>query len=440
MRVSRRTLLTGAVAGLGVVVLGDVADLFGTPPSRPAPKGGREALQPDPDDLLDLPPDFHYRVISREGDQLAAGGVVPGRFDGQAAFAGERGVVLVRNHELHPVQEDVAFADVGLADAVYDRGAVGGTTTLVLDERGDRVVEYVSLAGTAVNCAGGPTPWGTWLTCEETESRRGAHGFRKDHGWVFEVDPSSGGDPRPIEGMGRFQHEAVAVDPDTGDCYLTEDVDEPNGLVYRFRPHEPLGGRGSLHEGGELAALACSLRGEHIRELAAITEVGTTLQCRWRRVPDPSALTHDPMSTRRQFGDGEVTRGHKLEGAWWGDGRAHLVSSYADGEHQGQVWSFDPEHQTLTLDVRFGADRGDVAGDRPDNITVSPWGGVLLAEDGDGDQYLVAVGDDGDAWPLARNALNDGEFAGVVLSPDRTTLYANLQTPGITYAITGPFG
>jgi hypothetical protein len=159
-------------------------------------------------------------------------------------------------------------------------------------------------------------------------------------------------------------------------------------------------------------------------------------------VPDPLATT---VSTRTQLT--EVTRSRKFEGAWWGNGSAYIVCSYARnsdgsvGQHDGQVWRHDPGRGTLTLEVNFGVNP-DTASDNPDgpdNITVSPWGGVILAEDGEGVQHLLAVTPDGATLLLARNARDDGEFTGVTFSADRRTLYANLQQPGITFAVTGPF-
>ena len=142
-----------------------------------------------------------------------------------------------------------------------------------------------------------------------------------------------------------------------------------------------------------------------------------------------------------------MTRGRKIEGAWWGDGGAYVVASYAREEspvqHDGQVWFYDPQRSTLTLKVRFGVNPNpdqDGAFDGPDNITVSPWGGLILAEDGEGVQHLVGVSASGEPFPLARNEQADGsEFAGPVYSHDKKVLFGSVQNPGIMYAITGPW-
>ncbi|MFD4204627.1 alkaline phosphatase PhoX [Micromonospora tulbaghiae] len=249
----------------------------------------------------------------------------------------------------------------------------------------------------------------------------------------------------------------MAVDPYTHSIYLTEDASGPNGLYFRWTP--PTGfraGKGALRAlaqrpdggtAGSLAAMRC-LRGDaHVADLSEATTPGTRYRVEWVEVPDRDART---VSVRKQFTDAEVTRSRKLEGAWWGDGGAYFVASYArhdDGsanEHDGQVWFYDPRRQTVTLKTIFGvntdpeADHGNYDG--PDNITVSPYGGVILAEDGAGVSHLVGVTEQGKAYPLARNELNDSEFTGPTFSADGKTLFANIQSPGYVFAITGPWG
>jgi secreted PhoX family phosphatase len=464
---TRRRLLIGSGAvGIGVVVAAVTGRSEGGEPSTPttartdvAPR----SLVPDPDGVLDLPDGFEYRILSREGDQLrGGGGTVPGRFDGMGAFeAPDGGVGLVRNHELGgPRHEPMR----GPADLTFDPASPGGTTTLILDGSGAVVAEHISLAGTSTNCAGGVTPWGTWLSCEENEGRVGRNGATVDHGWVFEVHPfdmDANRDPTPLRAMGRFAHEAVVVDPTTGVCYLTEDNEHPAGLLYRFEPTTPLGGLHSLRDGGVLSALHV----DGVDDLSVFDEVGTELEVAWKEVPDPLARR---QSTRRQFSwvdlsdrsspkiveqpGGAITRSHKLEGAWWGEGRAVFTASFArtsgedwsEGAHDGQVWSYDPRRSVFRLEAHFPVNRDPEGAtaemvDGPDNITANPFGGVLVCEDGEGAQHLVAVHEDGSHTLFARNALNTSEMAGVVFSPDATTLYVNILGPGHTLAITGPF-
>ncbi len=450
MALSRRELLTRGAAGAGVIAVGNLAGVFGAPLASAHTQGkegrpgrGRDTgygeLRTDPAGLLDLPAGFRYSIVSQEGMPLTGGpGVVPGRFDGTGTFpARHKGTYLVRNSE-YGSAFPAATPVVGDPSITYDPVAPGGTTTVLLDKHDHVVSELVSLAGTASNCAGGITPWNTWLTCEEDESKAGVSGQTKDHGFVFEVDPDNPANtvPEPITGMGRFPHEAVAVDPRTGACYLTEDASGPYGLVYRYEPNDTSRAYGALHDGGALTAMSCSVYGIHVPDLATFSDPGTTLRVDWVPVPDPLAAT---LSTRKQFADTEVTRARKFEGTFWGDNRAYIVCSFREGVHAGQVWSYHPGHQTLRLEVFLPIDDTDLPGDSPDNICVSPYGGLILAEDGSGIQYLLCVDDDGEASAFARNARDDSEFTGCVFSPDRRTLFANIQEPGITFAITGPF-
>ncbi|MEU5053231.1 alkaline phosphatase PhoX [Streptomyces sp. NPDC021096] len=484
MTLSRRDFATRtAFTGAGVALAGSVGVLASAPGALAAGgAGGAEdvvsdaegvagvfaapigygPLLPDPAGILALPAGFSYRVLTRTGvTKLESGEYTPSNHDGTAAFEGRRGTtLLVNNHELkgprsawkHPVP---------LADGlVYDPAASGGCTVVEVAGRGEHVAEWVGIAGTSTNCAGGSTPWGTWLTCEETEDKAGQNGMTKDHGYVFEVDPHdrrAGRDPRPVKAFGRYAHEAVVVDPGRGHVYLTEDASGPNGLFYRWTP--PAGfrhGRGKLRTlsagAGVLQAFKCyDSGGRFVDDLARATRTGTVYGVDWVDVPDRDARS---VPVRKQFKDGQVTRARKLEGMWWGDGGAYVVASFAREEspaqHDGQVWFYNPRRRTLTLKVLLGVNKEpgrDGAFDGPDNITVSPYGGLVIAEDGEGVQHLFGAAEDGRTYPIARNELNIGspgkpeysEFTGVTFSPDGRTLFANIQEPGIMLAITGPW-
>jgi secreted PhoX family phosphatase len=269
--------------------------------------------------------------------------------------------------------------------------------------------------------------------------------FSKDHGWVFEVDPlkaANNVDPTPLESLGRFPHEAAIVDPATGIVYLTEDAGDPNGVLYRAIPTRPLAGYGSLRAGATLEALVARDGGTFVPDLSVYEEIGTTLSATWAAIPDPRAAE---TATRNQLD--QVTRSRKLEGAWWNGAAGYVACSYArldDGsaaEHDGQVWRIDPVAGTLELVVRFGINT-DPSGDgfdAPDNITVAPWGGLILCSDGGAAQHLYTVGEDGEPSVFARNARDTTEFAGVVFSADGATLFVNLYSPGLTVAIQGPW-
>jgi secreted PhoX family phosphatase len=459
--ISRRSMLTRS-AGVGIALSGSVTGLFGSGTAHAgvkdragkAPKGaaGYGDLVDDPDGLLSLPAGFSYKVVAHAGGTtLESGEPTPSDPDGTAAFVrhGGAGTVLVVNHEIGGGE---AHAVPKVNGFVYDPAAGGGTTTIEVDKEGNRIREYVSLAGTHNNCAGGRSPWGTWMTCEEAESLRGQ---TKKHGYVFEVDPydqERNRDPQPIKALGRYAHEAVVVDPDTGIIYLTEDAGNPNGLLYRWTPPDealPLG-RGVLRtladDAGTLEAMKASLPGgAHVPDLSVATEPGTTYAVEWVDVPDRDATT---TSTRKQFTNSQITRSRKLEGMWWGDGGAYFVCSFArfsDGssaQHDGQVWYLDPLAQTIELKLHFvyTPDDQDSDPDGPDNITVSAYGGVIMAEDGEGKQHLVGSTESGEAFFFARNEIEgDSEFTGPTFSHDKKILFANIQEPGYVFAITGPF-
>lgn len=456
MAATRREFITRSVTVTIAGGAAGVGGLFAAQPALAAPKGGYGPLIPDPNGLLDLPRGFRYRVISREGDELASGGgTVPSNFDGMAVFPRRQGGAhLVRNHENRP---NAANPVPQPPSHTYDPGGKGGTTTLVVGGNYRLEEEYVSLAGTSTNCAGGPTPWHTWLSCEENEERAGESGYTKDHGFIFEVDPYDNrrnADPTPLTAMGRFQHEAVAVDPHTGIVYETEDSFEaPYGLFYRFLPNKPLGGYGSLRAGGRLEAM----RVPGVPDLSVVQEAGTVFKnVEWVPVPDPLATT-TPCKLQ-DYGPDGITRAQKLEGAWWGreDRCAYITSSYARTDegsaatHDGQVWKYDPKHRTLTLEVIFRRDDDtpeDQKFQQPDNITVAPYGGLMICEDGDGENFLIGVTPDREPYHFARNRQNIGspeepaygEFAGVGFSPSGRTMFVNCYQPGTTFAITGPW-
>ncbi|MCK0093705.1 PhoX family protein [Rhodococcus sp. F64268] len=452
-----------ALAGVGIAFAGSLDALVRPGTAAAAPGAiGYGPLIPDPHGLLALPIGFSYTVLAKSGETLLDdGNPVPSSPDALGVFARGNGATVVSNHEVGDDAGDEPFAVPVVDGLTYDPGARGGTTTILVSPNGQREGQYVSLAGTVDNCAGGITPWGTWLTCEETDDRAGDNGLTLDHGYVFEVDPASresnvGTSPIPLKFLGRFEHEAVAVDPGTSAIYLTEDADEPNGLFYRWVPPQGFVGRhGALRElaqsdggdtAGALQAMRCFQDGAFVADLSQATEPGTRYAVQWVDVPDRNA-NDEPI--REQFGDGEVTRSRKLEGAWWGDGGAYFVASYArfdDGsvaEHDGQVWFYDPASETAELKVLFGVnpdpsvDTGNYDG--PDNITVSPHGGLVLAEDGEGVSHLIGVTPSGAPFSLARNELNDSEFCGPAFSADGRTLFVNIQTPGLTLAITGPW-
>ena len=448
---TRRGFLARAAAGVVLVGAGQV--LLTAPNAAAAPVvPGYGPLHDDPDGLLALPAGFSYRLVTAAGrTRLESGEPTPGFHDGTGAFARRGGgTLLVVNHEVREPLADAEHPVPPLDGLTYDPAMAGGCTIVEADAQGARLREVVGLAGTSTNCAGGITPWRTWLSCEETETREGEGGARHDHGYVFEVDPytpAANRDPVPIRALGRFPHEAAAVDPATGAIYLTEDAAGPE------RPALPLVAACRLPAGPRSTASArpgrrtCSPRCAARTARAGRSTISRAPPRSARATPSSGSRwttgRRRKRSTRTQLGDGDVTRARKLEGAWWGSdadrGGAYVVSSFARDEspvpHDGQVWFLDPKAGTLTLRLRFGRGEDDVDG--PDNISVSPWGGLVIAEDGEGSQHLVGATADGRTYPIAR--ADGGEFTGPVYSADGAVLFANVQVPGALYAITGPW-
>lgn len=387
--------------------------------------------------LLLLPEGFKYVSFGWTGDVMANGLPTPGAHDGMAAFpAGQHTVRLVRNHE--------RGAGTPFSAAAYNPAAGGGTTTLEFDTRGNgEVLSTVdSLSGTIRNCAGGPTPWGTWLTAEETNEVAGG----VPHGYVFEV-PADGtlSNAVPLKAMGRFSHEAVAVDPLTGAVYETEDAGSNSGF-YRYVPHIP----GQLAGGGRLYML--KVVGLFQANLNGSFANGTTFDVEWVEIatPDNPALNSPGnfvFSQGRALGAARFAR---LEGCWRGaSGEIYIVSTSGGAVAQGQIWVYDPREETLSL--LFESPSAEVL-NAPDNITVSPRGGLVLCEDGSGTEYMHGLTVAGEIFRFAQNNVRlngerngivgdfrGSEWAGACYSPDGRWLFANVQSPGITFAITGPW-
>jgi uncharacterized protein len=395
--------------------------------------------------ILALPDGFEYWVVSNTGDTMSDGSLVPGSHDGMASFRGPAGTtILVRNHELGLGSGGVAAPP----EMKYDPAARGGTTNLVLDNQGQLVKHFPSLSGTIRNCAGGPTPWGTWITCEEDMTLPGAVATKR-HGYNFEVNAFGDGltTPVPIVAAGRFNHEAVAVDPATGYVYQTED--RGDSCFYRFRPNT----YGDLQSGGVLEALVIT------GMFAVNTRTGfrqhlmQPLSAAWVTIDNVDPSTDTVRVEARTKGAAQFSRG---EGAWYGEGKVYFVCSDGGDARRGQVFAYDPAAGTITLFLEsvLASELGytdpsftpeSVAGNggfvlaAPDNITVGPDGRVYLCEDGSGIEKVVGVNHDGEVFETLRNALNDSEFAGACFSHDGRFMFVNIQSPGLTCVVRGPW-
>ncbi len=412
-------------------------------------------LVEDPAGVFDLPAGFGYRVVSRSGDRMDDGLVVPGKPDGMAAFAGPDGLtVIVRNQEMERVHRPSPFGEghelverIG-RERLYDAGtgsqpSFGGTTTVVYDTRSQEVKkQFLSLAGTERNCAGGPTPWGSWLSCEESVTRSGGR-YAKDHGYVFEVAARAEvglAEPTPLVEMGRFYHEACCVDPRSGVVYMTED--RSDGLLYRFVPNVA----GKLREGGRLQALAVRGRASLDTRNWRVTTVraGEKAPVGWIDIED---VESPDDSLRVQGFDKGAAKFARGEGMWWADGAAYFACTNGGRARVGQIFRYAPsahegtggeEESPGTLEL-FVESPGKSVIENADNITASPWGDLFVCEDGSGDQFLHGITGAGEIYRFARNALSGSELAGVTFSPDGTTMFVNLQHDGLTLAVTGPW-
>jgi secreted PhoX family phosphatase len=411
--------------------------------------------------LLELPPGFSYTAVSITGAVMSDGALVPGDHDGMACFQGRDGTYrLVRNHELSPGENEfgnrggVQPANGRLYDPFNqtDNRRAGGTTTLVLDRDGLLVRDFASLGGTSRNCAGGPTPWRSWISCEEDVSTPAMSSvFQRRHGYCFEVpvDLEEGVEPIPIVDAGRFNHEAAAVDPRTRILYQTED--RGDSCFYRYVSHRRATGFGDLQDGGSLYAMvidpntvsACdgaSLptidRGGGIYSVdtrqGILSFLGQSLPVRWVLLEDV-----DPAGDTLRFeahakGAALIERG---EGAWYsghGGGKIYFVATSGGNRFRGQVFVYDPLRETVTLVVESTSATALL---RPDNITVAPDGALFLCEDRGRDNRVVGVDINGDVFPFLQNARDNGEFAGACFSPNGKFMYVNTQSVGITFAV-----
>ena len=430
---------------------------FSRPGPRPNAPAGYGELQPDPEGVIELPAGFTCRILSKVGQMMDDGYKVPGLHDGMAAFPGPSGAtILVRNHELSldhhsigafgPLNELIREKDRA---KLYDAGrsrrpCLGGTSTVVYNTREMRLEKhFLSLGGTVRNCAGGPTPWGSWITCEETVQKEEGL-YSRDHGYNFEVPASS--EVRltsavPLKAMGRFVHEAIAVDPNSGIVYETED--RGDGLLYRFIPDKP----GNMAAGGRLQVLKVKDRpGLDTRNWNARQVLpGHAFEIEWVEMDEVESPNDDLRY--RGFEDGGAARFARGEGMWWDKGWIYFVCTNGGLNKKGQVWRYAPgpdegkteeRRRPGKLELFIEPNDGNLV-ENADNLTVAPWGDLILCEDGPEEQFVVGVTPQGNLYKLGRNVFNNSEFAGSTFSPDGSTLFVNIQNPGITLAITGPW-
>lgn len=376
--ISRRDFLASGLVTVGSALVGP--GLWRRALAGRVTDGPYGPLRPPDRNGIRLPEGFTSRVIARAG-QRVGGYVWHEAPDGGACFEAQGGGwIYVSNSEVNA-------PDGGVGAVRFDRD--GGISEA-----------YRIASGTGRNCSGGPTPWGTWLTCEEHQRGR-----------VWECDPLGRDDARPLPALGVFRHEAAAVDPIGEHVYLTED--EPDGRFYRFVPDDyPSLDAGTL-------------------QVAVVAADGGV---RWLDVADPAA---EKQATRRQVPPS--TRFDGGEGTWFDSGVVYFTTKGDD-----RVWAYDTRSERLSLLHDPATTKGTPLRG-VDNLTGSERSGDLfVAEDG-GDLEIVIVTPSDEVAPLLQvtgPAHRGSELAGPALDPSGRRLYFSSQRgyrKGITYEVSGPF-
>jgi uncharacterized protein len=476
----RRTVLRGAAAA---VLGGPFLGFVNRAAAVAAPGDGGPAfrdLRPIPD-LRDgdvrlwLPEGFQYRSFhdTENTVTLNDGTRLPGRHDGMAAFPGPNGnVILVRNHEI-PLS---ATAQAAFGPGTpYDAKAPAGTTTIEVTPFGEVVNAFTSLNGSLNNCSGGPMPWGSWITCEETVngpdvgpdfSGSPNQVLLKQHGYIFDVPAGGQSNRQPITAAGRFSHESVAYDPKDNILYLTEDDFGFASGFYRYLPPNDAMADGGLADGGRLQMLA--VRGEPNAHLEASQPLRATYHVEWVDIDEPNP-TFPAGTTNDQAISAIARQGwakgaaffSRLEGSIYDNGVVYFTATQGGGPAEtstgpiadgfgngfGQIWAYHTQAQMLQL--IYESKSRDVL-DFPDNVTTSPRGTIVVCEDNVDNNYLRGLSRGGQLFDIALNRLrsmrpgrpdrSNDEFAGSTFSPGGHTLFVNIQaSAGMTFAIWGPW-
>ena len=449
-KLTRRTFLRkGIFAAAATFALPLAMQRIGARQEHPGEAPGYGRLVPAPDlrdgvRRISLPEGFSYRSFGLAGTIMSDGNLTPLAHDGMATFPLPNGNIrIIRNHEdqNRPGQGSLH----GVLSKQYDALSGGGTTSLEFDPvKRELVRDFISLSGTYKNCSGGPTPWASWLSCEEAVVGQ-REGFEKPHGYVYEV-PALGEaavHAVPLTALGRFLHESVAVDSRTGQVYETEDKGDTSGF-YRFTPYV----KGHLSE-GRLEMLA--IKGRPGYDTKAGQQPGVALPVHWVSIPEPDPVRFTEGSVSEQGLSAGGAKFSRLEGCWYGDGSIFFNSTTGGRLGLGQVWRYEPTSNAGgLLTLIFESTDASVL-KSPDHLCISPRGGLLLCEDkDDGPQYIRGLTQDGKVFDFACNIINEFDWAGATFDPTGETLFVNLQgptsgpnpptaDPGMTLAIWGPW-
>ena len=502
--VDRRSLLKAGGVAAGATIFGGTAlqsVAMRMAEAAPGTRAGRDAnagygpVLPtrslnDGQRWLALPQDFEYTIFSKTGSMMSDGRLAPRSHDGMGAFGGTAsGVRLIRNQEIR-FSSTAPFTQgeftIEPADNAYDSSAEGGNTTLTFDAgqfrspNGGLTQDFVSQTGTVVNCAGGIAYRRTgWLTCEEivqneigTAVPGTVAGTEQKHGYVYltplnSPTPNKPAGSDPFVAMGRFAHEAATVDQRTGIVYETEDAGSGRGSgFYRFLPKNPA----DLAQGGVLQILG--IKGKPSVDLREGQRQGKPLPVEWITIEEPNPSANLPNAVfEAGFAEG-AAKFNRLEGCWDGADSIFFASTSGgdakngdlntDGfeEGYGQIWEYTPRGRSGgQLVLLYESPDGDVL-DSPDNIVVSPRGGLVLCEDdsstanlnqddtsrffGEDKNRLIGLTLQGQTFQFGENIMNDSEFAGACWSDDGEFLFVNIfgydeEGSGGTLAITGPW-
>ena len=393
-------------------------------------------LKKDPNKLFNLPDFLDYKIVARNGEVMSDGLQTPPRPDGMACFQNDNGTItLIKNHEIGSRRLPSSY-DSNLPKSIsYDTNFAGvpytgGTTSLVLDPKSLQIIDhYRSLAGTINNCAGGSTSWGSWISCEETRM--------DDHGYAFEVyankKPNS---VRRLDYMGRFNREAVAIYDKNGIVYQTED--DEAGLFYRFLPDD----KKDLSKSGKLQALKIKSQIDP-RNQKNLFKQGSLFEVEWVDINDIHAKKSTTKAQGLKLGASPF---NGSEGIITDENSVFFTCKDGGFKEYGQIFRYYPSkyegtkkeksapgvielfYESKSKDEYWGGD----------NIVIAPWGDLIICEDnGSRGCKLLGINSEGSLYVIGQVEDSSSEIAGVCFSPDKNTMFLNIQDEGRTIAIFG---